>query len=240
MRIREFREGIVDAAVEFHATLNPLIFDGNYIKEDVREALLNIAKDFIDFLDVPNLKVEDIIVTGSNMGYSYTRYSDLDLHILVDIKGDDKLLKDLFDAKKNQYNNDHNFTIKGIDVELYVQDINEKHHSLGQYSLNNNDWLSKPEPVEKSFKDSEVEEKVSCYIGRIKEALRSDQVDEYLKQILEDLKKLRQNGLEKAGEFSVENIAYKVLRNTGIIPLIRERLNKIKDNHLSLAQERIK
>ena len=79
-------------------------------------------------------KIEDITVSGSNAAYSYTDSSDLDLHILIDMNQlpDDEVYRELFDAKKKLYNDEHQITVRGIPVELYVQDANQKHVSLGE------------------------------------------------------------------------------------------------------------
>jgi hypothetical protein len=43
------------------------------------------------------------------------------------------------------------------------------------------------------------------------------------------IKKYRQSGLDKAGEFSVENLVFKVLRNTGYL----EKMVEIKNDYLT-------
>jgi hypothetical protein len=122
MYLREFtQEGIVDAAVQFHRELNPLLWRGGQMKPQVRYKLLQIAKHFIEFIDIPQLYLKDITVSGSNAAFSYTPQSDIDLHLVVDVPPQQELLlKPLFDAKKNQYNFNHDIKIKDIDVEVYV------------------------------------------------------------------------------------------------------------------------
>jgi hypothetical protein len=53
------------------------------IKPEVRKALLKIAYEFIQSLDVKT-PIVDIIFTGSMANYNYTDQSDIDLHILYD------------------------------------------------------------------------------------------------------------------------------------------------------------
>lgn len=234
MRITEVEEGVVDTAILFHKSLNPNLFNGTTLRDEVRTALLRIAQHFIDYVNIDELKVVDITISGSSANYTYTPNSDLDLHILVETDPKDyDTMKELYDAKKNTYNYQHDITVKGIDVELYIQDTSEEHHSSGIYSIKNNTWINKPEPVKKKFDDQDVEHKVSNYIGKIKLALDDNSYDS-LKKVMEELKKLRQNGLETQGEFGVENVAYKVLRNNQIIELIRERLNTLQDLELSI------
>ena len=71
-------------------------------------------------------------------------YSDLDLHLVVQVP-DTVEYKELLDAKKNVYNARHDIKVKGIDVELYAQDVDQEHHSLGIYSVLKNTWVSRPE-----------------------------------------------------------------------------------------------
>jgi predicted nucleotidyltransferase len=234
MRITEVEEGVVDTAILFHKSLNPNLFNGTTLRDEVRTALLRIAQHFIDYVNIDELKVVDITISGSSANYTYTPNSDLDLHIVVETDPKDyDTMKELYDAKKNTYNYQHDITVKGIDVELYIQDTSEEHHSSGIYSIKNNKWINKPEPVKKKFDDQDVEHKVSNYIGKIKLALDDNSYDS-LKKVMDELKKLRQNGLETQGEFGVENVAYKVLRNNQIIELIRERLNTLQDLELSI------
>jgi len=234
MRIIEVEEGIVDTAILFHKSLNPNLFNGTTLRPEIRSSLLKIAQHFIDYVNIDDLKVVDITISGSSANYTYTPNSDLDLHIIVETDPKEyETMKELYDAKKNTYNFQHNITVKGIDVELYIQDTSEEHHSSGIYSIKNDSWINKPEPVKKKFDDQDVEHKVANYLGKIKLALNNNSYDS-LKKVMEELKKLRQNGLETQGEFGVENIAYKVLRNNQIIELIRQRLNTLQDLELSI------
>ena len=173
MYLRELtQEGIVDDAVIFHDTLNPAIWKNNQLKSVVRLKLLEIAKHFINFIDIPNLNLKDITISGSNAAYTYTDHSDLDLHLIVDIPSDkEHYLKNLFDAKKNQYNFNHDIKVKGIDVEVYVQDSKQVHHSAGIYSILDNRWISEPKLERVNINDDDVKDKVNNYTNKIKQAL---------------------------------------------------------------------
>jgi len=66
MYLREFtQEGIVDAAVQFHRELNPKLWNGKVLKPIVRYKLLEIARHFIEFIDIPNLRLKDVTISGS-------------------------------------------------------------------------------------------------------------------------------------------------------------------------------
>ena len=233
MILEEFQEGIVDSAVVFHDTLNPLLWNNEQLKPLIRLALLKIAKDFVAHIGV-DIKITDITISGSNAAYTYTPNSDLDLHILVDIpQRQEKLYKQLFDAKKNQYNYLHNLRVKGIDVELYVQDSRETHHSAGIFSIKNNQWLSEPKVVRVRISDQDVQRKVNNYLAKIKAALDTDDLD-YIESVQISIKKLRQTGLDREGEFSIENLAFKVLRANGWIDRLREHKYNVQSEILSV------
>jgi len=48
---------------------------------------------------------------------------------------------------------------------------------------------------------------------------------------------MRRAGLESAGEWSVENIVFKILRNLGLIDQITEKIRELEDQELSLEQQ---
>ena len=140
MNINELESFKLSDAVKFRDTLNPIIFTNDNLNSDVREKLLEIADEFIDYLGINNLDVVDITLSGSNAAYSYTDHSDIDLHILIDMNkiNNDDIYQELFTAKKNLFNDNHDIKIRGYDVELYVQDSNKSVKSLGEYSILNN------------------------------------------------------------------------------------------------------
>ncbi len=238
MLLREFtREGLVDSAVVFHNQLNPSLWQGSQLKPIVRYKLLEIAKDFIEFINIPSISLQDITLSGSNAAYTYTENSDIDLHLVVKIPAAAEFhLKPLYDAKKNQYNFNHNIKIKGIDVEVYVQPITDKHHSAGIYSVLDDQWISKPVKQRVNIDDNDVEMKVRNYLNKIKLALRSKDI-EVANQVKDRINSLRKTGLERAGEFSVENIAFKVLRAKGYIDQLRQHIYDLQDMALSLENK---
>jgi hypothetical protein len=235
MLLREFKlDNIVGQAVRFHDRLNPKLWNGRDLDPQVRYKLLQIAKHFIKFIDLPNIKLQDITISGSNAAYTYTEHSDIDLHLIVKVPpGAEYHLKPLFDAKKNQYNFTHDVKIHGIDVEVYVQPASDKHHSAGIYSVLDKRWISTPHAVNATINDNDVALKVKNYLNKIKMALRSRDLD-VANTVKDEINKLRKTGLERAGEFSVENIAFKVLRVKGYIDQLRQHIYNLEDEALSL------
>ncbi len=59
----------------------------NKLNPTIRAALMKIAKEFYDSIDLEKKpKVKDIVFTGSLANYNYSQYSDVDLHLLFDFE----------------------------------------------------------------------------------------------------------------------------------------------------------
>jgi hypothetical protein len=224
------------STVHYHDELNPLLWENNKLKTEVRYKLMAIALHFAKFLNVPKLNLRDITISGSNAAYGYSEQSDLDLHLVVDMPVDKPELPELYTAKKNQYNFTHNIKIKNIDVELYVQDVQQPHHSAGIYSVLNDQWISKPKHQPPNIDDKEVKSKARNYSARINQAMRTNDLAT-AKETMADIRRIRQAGLEKGGEYSVENLAFKLLRNRGKIDKFTRHINKLTSTELSLGEK---
>jgi hypothetical protein len=241
MNITELDSYNLADAVKFNDTLNPAIWQGQTMKPEVRERLMTIAKDFKEFLGLSDLEVKDITVSGSNAGYTYTPYSDIDLHLVVDIPQADEsdVYRELFDAKKYQYNDQHNITIGGYDVELYVEDARKQPVSQGIYSVLNNDWGRIPLKQKATVNDEAVKSKFEDIGHRIESAVAS-QDGAVIEELANKIKNMRQAGLDAHGELGAENLAYKMLRNQGVIKKLYDARAAAKDAELSLNERRKK
>jgi hypothetical protein len=215
------------------------------LKPEIRERLLKIAELFIDYIDI-DIFVHDIILVGSLVGYNWSEFSDFDLHILYDFNdsGDKKeLYEDLFRLKKTVFNAAHDIYIKGYEVEVYVQDLNEKNESLGVYSIMDNEWVQIPNKEEFTLDKTKVKQKAEQWMDIIDNVLENAEDEELedavklVKKYREKLRKYRTCGLKKEGEFSYENLVFKFLRRNGYIEKLENFKNKIVDKRLSLEQE---
>ena len=213
-------------------TLNPVLWDGDKLKTEVRYKLMLIANHFQQFAKVKKSIVSDITISGSNASYGYSEYSDIDLHIVAHL---DEHLTELFNAKKNEYNTKFNIKIKGIDVELYVQDASSTHHSAGIYSIQHDKWISQPKHQAPKVSDQEVKYKARNYAGQINTAIKSNDLS-IASNTLSDLYRLRKAGLEEGGEGSVENLAFKLLRARGQITKLKNFIDKLQSDELSLKE----
>jgi putative chitinase len=235
MNIHELDSYNLGDAVKFHRRLNPRIWGRDeHLLPEVREKLLTIAADFQEFLGVEDLNVEDITISGSNAAYSYTKNSDIDLHLVVTMP-DNPVYQELFTAKKYQYNSEHNIKIGGADVELYVQPSDQAHHSQGIYSIKDSEWRQIPQRKRAQVDDACVRDKVADLDSRIHTAVKSKNL-EAIGTLWNKIKSMRQSGLEQQGEFGCENIAFKMLRNSGCIKLLKDAMTAQKDRELSLRE----
>jgi predicted chitinase/pyrimidine deaminase RibD-like protein len=235
MNIHELDSYNLGDAVQFHRRLNPRIWGRDeHLLPEVRERLLTIAADFQEFLGVEDLNVEDITISGSNAAYSYTKNSDIDLHLVVTMP-DNPVYQELFNAKKYQYNDEHNIRIGGADVELYVQPADQAHHSQGIYSIKNNEWRQIPQRKRARIDDACVRDKVADLDARIHAAVKSRNL-ESISTLWNKIKAMRSAGLENHGEFGCENISFKMLRNRGCIKLLKDAMTAQKDRELSLRE----
>lgn len=222
-------------AVKFHSRLNPRIWGSDeHLLPEVQEKLQAIAADFQEFLGVDDLKVQDLTISGSNAAYSYSDNSDIDLHLVVEMP-DDPVYKELFNAKKYQYNDEHDIRIAGVPVELYVQPADQKHVSQGIYSVKNSEWNQVPQRRRAKIDDSCVQHKAADLDARIHAAIKSGSA-EAINRLLDRIKTMRQTSLEKNGEFGCENIVYKLLRNMGCIDKLWKAKAAQRDRELSLEQ----
>jgi hypothetical protein len=235
MNINELDTYNLADAVKFHRRLNPRIWGRDeQLLPEVRDKLLAIAADFQEFLGVEDLDIRDITISGSNAAYSYTKNSDIDLHLIVAMP-DNPVYQELFNAKKYQYNDEHNIKIGGADVELYVQPADQTHISQGVYSIRDNKWVSIPQRKRAQVDDACVRDKVASLDARIHSAVRSKNL-EAVTRLWDKIKAMRKIGLEQHGEFGCENISFKLLRNNGCIKLLKDTKTALEDRKLSLRE----
>ena len=234
MNLKELNSFKLSDAVTFHDKLNPKLWNGTKLRPEVREQLLIIAQDFLQELGVNDLDVKDITISGSNAAFSYTKHSDLDLHILVDMGNlpTNEVYRELFNAKKTIYNDTHDIKINNIPVELYVQDSREPVVSLGEYSVMNDQWIKIPTKRRSDFDQTATKSKYEKLLSLIEIALQSKKYSK-VKHIIDTIKRYRQAGLDKGGEFGPENLAYKMLRSQGYITKLYELRDKLHSEKLS-------
>ena len=222
-------------------TLNPLLWDGLILKSDVREKLLQAAKHFADYLDIPEESIKDVIFTGSMANFHYGPKSDIDLHLVIDFNqiGDEDLVSKLMRARKTIYNDNHDIKIKDIDVELYPQSDSEPHYSSAVYSVKDGKWIAEPKQVFHDVDKEMIKRKGKDLIDQGRLIMNTEDPSkkaERLEAFKEKIMNMRKAGLEKGGEFSIENLVFKELRNSGFLERLFDEINKSIDKTLSLDE----
>lgn len=234
-------------------TLNPKVWTNpedpkdSSMKPKIKNALNKIADKFSESL-YEDLKVEDVILTGSLSNYNWSRYSDFDLHIVIDFKQFGKqseLYKELFNLKKQLFNQNHDIKIFGYEVELYAQDAEEVHFSTGVYSVKNDKWVSVPSKNDAQIDKEVFKTKVSCWKERIetliinvkKNGMKAS--EKQIDSLREKLKDYRKTGLESEGEYSYENLVFKYLRRSNLIQNLYDAITKQTDKELSVEVRKI-
>lgn len=230
--------------LQIHDTLEQKIWSDKSLKEEVQEKLMQIANDFFDDLGLDGADVVGVTFTGSLANYNWTKYSDIDLHILADFDKIDEnydLVREYFSAKTSNWNKNHDIFIFGYQVELYVQHIGEEHHSTGIYSVDKNEWIAEPS-IEKPEVDKLLIQKkfesFSDMIDRVEDIFDDhdyENAHEFSIKLAKKIRKYRQSGLEDKGEYSTENLVFKLLRNSGNIKTLYSVRNRSYDKMMSLG-----
>lgn len=229
MFLREFTDPIGKNTI-----LNPKLWDNTTLKGEVRGGLLRIAKDFLDYVDIP-VKVVDIVIAGGNANYTYTNKSDIDLHIIADLTQTecDREAAELFDTKRLLYKRDHDITVKEIPVELYIED-NRTPAVSSSYSILKDKWIKEPMRREQSWDEEEVDRMVKVWKTILAHAIQTGDL-QTARNTLKLLREYRKLGLKTSdGEYSVPNLVYKSLRNDNTLEGLVTLVNKLHDQSLSI------
>lgn len=218
--------------VKMNDELNPVFWKKDILDETIRQKLLKVAIEFIKFCKIGDKKFSDILFVGSNANYNYTPFSDVDVHILMNfsqIDADSEIIGEYFKAKKELWSIQHDIEIDEYSVECYVQNTEEPFTSLGVFSLMKNKWIRKPMKKFINIDEGNIQLKAADIINKI-EALvnefnNGEDVTEKATLLKNKIKKLRLSGLYKEGEFSPENLTFKIVRNSGFL----DKLNNLKN-----------
>lgn len=242
MKFQDLFEKNIKHKLEYHTSLNHKLWDSDLkLFMEPKLKLKEIAKKFIKYLEISNEHIADIILTGSNCNYNWSKLSDIDLHVVIDYESmcDEckKIdLADCLDAKKKIWNEKYSISIYDHDVELYAQDVSEKiTGDAGVYSLMNDKWIRKPKNKDIKYATQDINKKAQIIANDIDELMSSETATpQDFEKIKTKIKKLRTVGLQKNGEFSIENLVFKALRNNGYFDKMNDHLAKLESQLLSL------
>jgi hypothetical protein len=194
-----------------------------------------MAEDFLKFVDVP-VDVLDIVITGGNVNYTYTKDSDIDLHIIAnfDQVKCDREVAELFDSKRLLYKRQHQLEIYGIPVELYIEDHRTPGVTAGQFSITQDRWIRRPAKVVPKFNEEKLAQGVTTWKKILRMATMTGDL-QACRKALKLLRQYRKKGLATpAGEFSIPNLVYKSLRNDQVVDGMTRLIDRLHDQELSI------
>jgi hypothetical protein len=168
------------------------------------------------------------------------------LHIVVNTKNTKypkEVAEALYSAYRSIFNSNLDISIYGIPLEIYVETEGCARVSNGVYSVKKDKWLKEPVQEEIPDYDKEALDKlVDEWESKCKdiiEDIKADKLDNEKKvvKMLEDIyDKLRKKGISK-GEYSIENLTFKELRNKGYLDQLKDFRNELISKRLSLEEE---
>lgn len=220
---------------EVHETLNPKLWSSdNKLLDDVKVKIVEIIEQFISTCDIP-INMVDAHLVGSNASYNYTQYSDLDVHIISNfdlVDAPKEVLQVLYNALKAKFNADYDISIRGIDVEIYVEDIRSTAISNGVYSLYEDRWIRFPKKLT-DVPQVEIEPEFSEWKEKFQTAINSGNSDSIV-NVINDLYILRKNSLDSEGEYGKGNQIFKEIRNCGLLDSAKDAYKTFKSKELTI------
>jgi hypothetical protein len=239
IKFSDFLREELTSTLQYHQDLNPTIWDGFELKDDVRNKLIEIGRTWVTWANIPVEAVKDMILVGGNANYNYTPQSDIDLHILVDvdaIPNCPEFIDDYLKDKKQLWSLTHDIKIHGHDVEIYAQDMNDGFtKDQGVFSLTDNNWIAEPVNQEINLDNPHILKKVQEYIEKIDSLIASNAEEESFQKLKDKFKDMRSTDIKKYGEFSHGNLIFKELRNLGYLDKMNNYIKTKQDERLSLG-----
>ena len=260
MRINENFESEVEAgevkldSFKKNDMLAPKLWDGLKLNSRARLKLLDIADDFWEYANISWVKPKGIHLTGSICNYNWSKFSDIDLHIVVDFSEIDErtdFIQEYFNSKKNEWNEEHSkLKIYGYPVELYVEDVNAETVSNGLYDLEQNKWITEPDKdsvkqigldkYEIKSKSAKLMTKIDDLcdkFGTTDDDFELREIGKTANKLLNRIKRMRKLGLSRGGETDPFNIVYKVLRRSGYLENLWKLKSELYDKLNSIGVE---
>ena len=219
---------------QLHETLNPKLWKDNKLIPEVRQKLLEISENFEQYVEIP-MHIVDVVLVGSNASYNYTQYSDIDVHLIVNTELTEGVPEDIqtlvFNLKKTAFNKEFDIKIKGIPVELYVEDLHSSVQSNGIYSIRRDKWVKEPKPI--TIEKRDITQELDAWTERINAAIMSKDYEQ-ITNVLDALYLMRKNSISIDGEYGRGNEIFKTLRDKGLLSKLKDSMNRCISSNLSL------
>lgn len=223
----------INEAIEVHDKLNSKIWDGTALRKEVRDKILEIVNYFTSELEV-ELPVLDIYLVGSNASYNYTDKSDLDVHIITNfnlLDSSEEILQAYYRSEASNFNKNYNVSVHGVDIELYIEDVESGAVSNGIYSIYREEWIKFPKPID--VEEYDTSKDVQELSDEIRKVISSNSF-ENVKNELDKIYLMRKESIANEGEYGYGNQLFKDLRNLGLIDKLKEKYKEFKSVELTL------
>lgn len=228
---------IIEEQIDIHNKLNPKIWSNNKLIPEVRNKIIDISKEFKNYVELSDMSIIDVHLVGSNASFNYTDNSDLDVHIIVNfdlIDASKEVIQAMYNSERKSFNKDYDINIYGINVELYVEDVRSNTVSNGIYSVYNNEWIRFPEKLD-NIPDIDLEPELSRLMGHIYTTLNGNSIYA-IEDWINSLYLIRRNSLATEGEYGKGNQIFKQIRNEGLLNQLKDKRLELKSKILSLEK----
>lgn len=225
---------MLNEAFEVHDTLNPALWENDKLKLEVKNRILDIVDLFIEQMDIP-FKPVDIVIVGSNASFNYNDTSDVDVHLVANFNNNQskELLVAYYNLERNKFNSNYDISIHGVEIEVYVEDIETGAVSNGIYSVLNDEWIKYPKPIQVKVYD--IDKEVSELKQMAEDALNSNSTED-ISNAIDKLYLLRKNSIANEGEYGKGNQIFKEIRSLGLLDELKEKLKQAISKDLTLEQ----
>lgn len=224
----------------YNSILNPVLWDNKTLtlKKHVSEKLLNAAYRFYSDSKL-KAPIKDIFLFGSTTGYNWNPTSDIDVQIVIDfdyvVENKPNLVRNYVSKIKDSWKSKYDIKIKNHEVELNIRDINDTHHSESSYSLKRGTWIKKPVYNPPIIDKDKIRKIYVLFKKRINDVTARPS-SKKIKSVITDMYKLRERGLDDKGEYSSENLAFKLLRKRGYLQKLKNSAIELTDKQLSIKE----
>ena len=230
---------VLNEKFEKHNTLNPKLWANNRLLPEVKEKIIEIIDQFLQTIDL-DIKILDARIVGSQASFNYTKDSDLDIHLITNFElmdASEEILTLLYNALKTKFNKDYEIQIRGIDVELYIEDMKSAAISNGMYSIYEDRWIKFPKKLD-NIPDIDISDEFNDWSENIRKAINEANPDQ-LEEMIDKLYIIRKDGLDTEGEYGPSNQLFKEIRNAGLLDNLKDAYRREISKELTLEHYRL-
>lgn len=231
----------IDAITTFPTELDPRIWDGTAMRQDVRSMTLKVIDRVVATSGIAGLTVDSVELFGSNASYEYDDTSDFGVHVFVhstslspgQLDGVLKLLND--DVERRQ---EGRITFNGVPLELtFHTERTERYRAqpgVGQYSISAGRWIEAPVQQPDRFDRAQMDKDVRMFIDAYNDLVTAYTANKKgfdcarFGALDTRLSDYRNSGFANgSGSRSTQNLTYRALRRLNVS--IPDRVDELED-----------